>query len=229
MPGIVDRASDGVGGGAWYTGGRRFRRDGDARHLCRALIRGASRPFDGLPGPARVRGIVAPASSLGWRNARVAVWPPTRSQRATALAKYAAASAYRLKRTRLNEELAELDYLQRDAEQSGDEDGLRALLRRKLHLLSQRRALDDRIGSSGLTHRPRERSSGSCAWLCRAQAFTRAGSPPRRESGDSGASTRDSLEEERREMGRRDSSARARQGLPGDGLLVAEWGGEADE
>ena len=26
-------------------------------------------------------------------------------------------------------------------------------------------------------------------------------------------------------MGRRDSSARARQGLHGDGLLVAEWGG----
>jgi hypothetical protein len=67
----------------------------------------------------------------------------------TALAKYAAASAYRLKRTRLNEELAELDYLQRDAERSNDEDGLRALLRRKLHLLSQRNAIDKASGLQG--------------------------------------------------------------------------------
>jgi DNA primase len=66
-----------------------------------------------------------------------------------ALAKYAAASAYRLKRTRLNEELAELDYLQRDAEQSNDDDALRALLRRKLHVLSQRRALDAASGLQG--------------------------------------------------------------------------------
>ncbi len=67
----------------------------------------------------------------------------------TALAKYTAASAYRLKRTRLNEELAELDYLQRDAEQSSDEDAFRALLRRKLHVLSQRRALDAASGLQG--------------------------------------------------------------------------------
>ena len=67
----------------------------------------------------------------------------------TALAKYTAASAYRLKRTRLNEELAELDYLQRDAEQSRDDDALRALLRRKLHVLSQRRALDAASGLQG--------------------------------------------------------------------------------
>jgi DNA primase len=66
-----------------------------------------------------------------------------------ALAKYTAASAYRLKRTRLNEELAELDFLQRDAEQSEDAEGLRALRRRKLSVLSQRRALDAASGLQG--------------------------------------------------------------------------------
>ncbi len=67
----------------------------------------------------------------------------------SALAKYAAASAYRLKRTRLNEELAELDYLQGDAQETSDEEGLRALLKRKSHLLSQRRALDAASGLQG--------------------------------------------------------------------------------
>jgi hypothetical protein len=65
------------------------------------------------------------------------------------LAKAASTSAYRLKRTRLKEEMAELDYLQRDAEQSGDLDTLRALLRRKQHLLSQRRAIDAASGLHG--------------------------------------------------------------------------------
>src|SRR5262249_22283552 len=65
------------------------------------------------------------------------------------LVKYAAATAYRLKRTRLNEELAELDYLQRDAQQTSDAEALRALLRRKQHLLSQRRTLDAASGLHG--------------------------------------------------------------------------------
>ena len=117
-------------------------------HLCRALLRGAIRPFDGLPGPARVRGIAAPVPP--WGGATRA-WPVAANAlpEGSALAKYAAASAYRLKRTRLNEELAELDYLQGDAQHAEDEDGLRGLLRRKLHLLSQRRALDAASGLQG--------------------------------------------------------------------------------
>jgi hypothetical protein len=50
---------------------------------------------------------------------------------------------------RLKEEMAELDYLQRDAEQTGATDALRALLRRKQHLLSQRRAIDAASGLHG--------------------------------------------------------------------------------
>jgi hypothetical protein len=65
------------------------------------------------------------------------------------LAKAASSSAYRLKKTRLKEEMAELDHLQRDAEQSGDAETLRALLRRKQHLLSQRRAIDAASGLHG--------------------------------------------------------------------------------
>ena len=65
------------------------------------------------------------------------------------LAKAASSSAYRLKRMRLKEEMAELDYLQRDAEQSGDAEALRALLRRKQYLLSQRRAIDAASGLHG--------------------------------------------------------------------------------
>ncbi|HEY7781248.1 MAG TPA: DNA primase [Ktedonobacterales bacterium] len=60
----------------------------------------------------------------------------------TGLVKVASHAAYRLKRMRLGEEMAELDYLQRDAEQSGDRDTLRTLLGRKQQLLSQRRAID---------------------------------------------------------------------------------------
>lgn len=65
------------------------------------------------------------------------------------LSKAASSAAYRLKRTRLNEEMAELDYLQRDAEQTGDGEALRALLRRKQQLLSQRRAIDAASGLYG--------------------------------------------------------------------------------
>ena len=65
------------------------------------------------------------------------------------LAKAASNSAYRLKKTRLKDEMAELDYLQRDAEQSGDTETLRALLRRKQQLLSQRHAIDVASGLHG--------------------------------------------------------------------------------
>lgn len=77
---------------------------------------------------------------------RVIVGTPPEGQ---GLSKAASSSAYRLKRTRLKEEMAELDYLQRDAEQSGDGEALRALLRRKQHLLSQRRAIDAASGLFG--------------------------------------------------------------------------------
>lgn len=77
---------------------------------------------------------------------RVAVGTPQEGQ---GLSKAASSSAYRLKRTRLKEEMAELDYLQREAEQSGDGEALRALLRRKQHLLSQRRAIDAASGLFG--------------------------------------------------------------------------------
>jgi hypothetical protein len=43
---------------------------------------------------------------------------------------------------RLNHEMAELDALQREAEQAHDDAALRALLDRKRRLLSQRRAID---------------------------------------------------------------------------------------
>jgi len=59
-----------------------------------------------------------------------------------ALFKDASIAAYRLKLTRLKEEMAELDYLEREAEQAGEFDTRRTLLTRKLHLLSQRRAID---------------------------------------------------------------------------------------
>ncbi|WIG58876.1 MAG: DNA primase DnaG [Ktedonobacterales bacterium] len=79
-------------------------------------------------------------------RARVAVGTPEEGPN---LAKAAGVSAYRLKRTRLKEEMAELDYLQRDAERSGDLDALRGLLARKQQVLSQRRALDAASGLHG--------------------------------------------------------------------------------
>jgi DNA primase len=54
----------------------------------------------------------------------------------------ASEAAFRLKRMRLKAEEAEVDALQRDAEQSGDGEALRALLQRKQQLLTQRRAID---------------------------------------------------------------------------------------
>jgi DNA primase len=56
--------------------------------------------------------------------------------------KVARDAAYRLKRLRLNQEMTELDALQREAEQAGDDMALRKLLDRKRQLLSQRRAID---------------------------------------------------------------------------------------
>lgn len=56
--------------------------------------------------------------------------------------KVARDAAYRLKRMRLNHEMAELDALQREAEQARDDVTLRAMLDRKRQLLSQRRAID---------------------------------------------------------------------------------------
>jgi hypothetical protein len=54
----------------------------------------------------------------------------------------ASEAAFRLKRMRLKAEEAEVVALQRDAEQSGDGEALRALLQRKQQLLTQRRAID---------------------------------------------------------------------------------------
>jgi DNA primase len=59
-----------------------------------------------------------------------------------ALVKMATNAAYRIRRARLREEMAELDYLQRDAEQSGDGEALRAFLGRKQQLLSERKHID---------------------------------------------------------------------------------------
>jgi DNA primase len=59
-----------------------------------------------------------------------------------ALMKMATNAAYRIKRARLREEMAELDYLQRDAEQSGDGEALRAFLGRKQQLLAERKQID---------------------------------------------------------------------------------------
>ncbi len=79
-------------------------------------------------------------------RARTAIGAP---QDGHGLAKAASTAAYRLKRIRLKEEMAELDYLQRDAEQSGDGEALRALLRRKQQLLAQRRTVDAASGLHG--------------------------------------------------------------------------------
>ncbi len=70
-----------------------------------------------------------------------------RERDATHLVKDARDAAYRLKSLRLKGEMAELDALQRDAEQTGDDESLRTLLTRKQQLLVQRRAID--TASSG--------------------------------------------------------------------------------
>lgn len=72
-----------------------------------------------------------------------------RERDATHLVKDARDAAYRLKSLRLKGEMAELDALQREAEQAGDDESLRTLLARKQQLLVQRRAID--TASSGGT------------------------------------------------------------------------------
>lgn len=56
--------------------------------------------------------------------------------------KAAADAAYRLKRMRLKAEMAEIDFLERDAEQEGDKETMQQLLRRKVELLRLRRMID---------------------------------------------------------------------------------------
>lgn len=68
------------------------------------------------------------------------------------LVKDARDAAYRLKSLRLKGEMAELDALQREAEQAHDSESLGALLARKQHLLVQRRAID--TASAGTVGKP---------------------------------------------------------------------------
>jgi DNA primase len=65
------------------------------------------------------------------------------------LLKRASQAAYRLKRMRLKSEQAELDYLIRDAEQSGEREALRSLLVRKQRLLAQRHTIDEATSLQG--------------------------------------------------------------------------------
>ncbi|HEX5548760.1 MAG TPA: toprim domain-containing protein, partial [Ktedonobacterales bacterium] len=98
-------------------------------------------------------GKLAP-SAEGDGNTFIAMLPEELSQVATgagarvslnlpdsgpALTKIASKAAYRLKRMRLKAEMAELDYLVREAD---DEEALRTLMARKQVLLSQRHAID---------------------------------------------------------------------------------------
>ena len=82
---------------------------------------------------------LAPAAARARRQLEPGAPPP---EDGSGLVKLASTAAYRLKRMRLREEMAELDYLEQDAEQSGDAEALRGLLGRKQQLLSQRRAID---------------------------------------------------------------------------------------
>jgi hypothetical protein len=68
------------------------------------------------------------------------------------LIKDAREAAYRLKSLRLKDEMAELDALQREAEQARDSESLGALLERKLQLLVQKRAID--TASAGTISKP---------------------------------------------------------------------------
>lgn len=70
-----------------------------------------------------------------------------RERDVTHLVKDARDAAYRLKSLRLKGEMAELDALQREAEQAGESENLRTLIARKQQLLVQRRAIDS--ASSG--------------------------------------------------------------------------------
>lgn len=70
--------------------------------------------------------------------------------------KVARDAAYRLKRMRLNQEMAELDALQREAEQAGDDDALRASLDRKLRLLNQIHTIDAAVTPARPTQKRRK-------------------------------------------------------------------------
>jgi DNA primase len=70
-------------------------------------------------------------------------------ERGMEVARAVVASAYRLKRTRLIEELAELDHLISEAERAGEDELRDALRKRKQQLFSQRLALDRASGLHG--------------------------------------------------------------------------------
>jgi DNA primase len=117
----------------------------ETRALYRAVA--AALSADAFDLPRLLDGVPSPLQQAAARaQALVATDEPLDGQ---GLIKAARDAAYRLKRVRIEEEMAELDYLQRDAEQSGDGEALRALLRRKQQLLSQRRALDAASGLHG--------------------------------------------------------------------------------
>jgi DNA primase len=92
-------------------------------------------PGDGLAAllPDELRPIATRA------NARVALNLP---EAGPTLTKIASKAAFRLKRMRLKAEMAVIDHLEKETDAIGDQDGLRALLARKQHLLSQRHAID---------------------------------------------------------------------------------------
>lgn len=75
-----------------------------------------------------------------------------RDRDANHLVKDAREAAYRLKSLRLKGEMAELDALQREAEQAHDSESLGALLARKQQLLVQKRAID--TASAGTIGKP---------------------------------------------------------------------------
>jgi DNA primase len=113
----------------------------EMRELFRAVAAAISPavPFD----PQRFLADLPPDLAAAAERARARLEPGAPPPPdGSGLTKLASSAAYRLKRLRLREEMAELDYLEHDAEESGDADALRALLGRKQQLLSQRRAID---------------------------------------------------------------------------------------
>jgi len=79
-------------------------------------------------------------------HARCAL-PPGMPQDDKGITKAATKSAYRLKDLRLTEEGIELDYLLRDARESGDIETSRELLGQRKQILVQKRAIDEALGS----------------------------------------------------------------------------------
>jgi replicative DNA helicase len=73
--------------------------------------------------------------------------PPGMPQDEKGITKAATKSAYRLKDLRLKEEIVDLDYLLRDAKESGDSESSRKLLGRMDQVLVQKRAIDEALGS----------------------------------------------------------------------------------